>query len=259
MVLPFLAALAPFAPLIGGAINAVWSFMSANQAAEAAKQPVRNSVDFKQLVADARAAGFNPLTVLRSGGAAGYTQTHAPALSSISPLGEGLQAIGGAVSAFQWDPLAERRAQVEFGIAQETLAGLQRDNRTPRVTFDVPSYQAASSKKAAPWTAPQPKSVPLERVGRGAPQEAPGAISDIGWVRTATGFTPVPSKDAKERIEDDVFQQGLWFTRNILAPQFGFAKPPFPNFLGDEKSYRWNSFANEWQRRPGTVDVGGSF
>ena len=51
----------------------------------------RESVDYqtqnqgrqlKELVKGAQEAGFNPLTVLRGGGGAGYQQTHAPILSA---------------------------------------------------------------------------------------------------------------------------------------------------------------------------------
>ena len=64
MVLPFLAALAPFAPLIGGAIGAVGQLMAPKPKASA------GSIDLKGLRRDAEEAGFNPLTIIRGGGGA---------------------------------------------------------------------------------------------------------------------------------------------------------------------------------------------
>lgn len=43
------------------------------------EQVISNSIDLMRLVADAEAAGFNPLTVLRNGGAAGYAVQRQPA------------------------------------------------------------------------------------------------------------------------------------------------------------------------------------
>ncbi|MGV0876663.1 hypothetical protein V6767_05915 [Martelella sp. FLE1502] len=41
-----------------------------------------SAIDLKRLVAESEAAGFNPLTVLRAGGAAGYQYTNAPFLAT---------------------------------------------------------------------------------------------------------------------------------------------------------------------------------
>ncbi|MFD1944047.1 hypothetical protein [Paradevosia shaoguanensis] len=94
------------------------------------------------------------------------------------------------------------------------------------------------------------KDQPLKRIGHGGPQEALGAISDIGWVRTTTGWTSIPSSDVKERIEDDIFQEMSWMWRNKIAPDLMLTPQPFPEFLGDPKDYQFNSFLDEWQVRP---------
>ncbi|UIB81406.1 hypothetical protein [Flyfo microvirus Tbat2_98] len=41
------------------------------------------TIDFKRMVADAEAAGFNPLTVLRAGGMAGYTSSNVKTMSRL--------------------------------------------------------------------------------------------------------------------------------------------------------------------------------
>jgi hypothetical protein len=96
---------------------------------------------------------------------------------------------------------------------------------------------------------PQDKS--LKRVGIGGAQEALGAISDIGWVRTSTGgYTSVPSSDVKERIEDDIFQEGMWLFRNKILPDLMLVPQPFPDFL-DKRAFEFNSFLGEWHKKPG--------
>lgn len=69
-----------------------------------------------------------------------------------------------------------------------------------------------------------------------APFSEPGAISDIGPVRTSTGVAVVPSKDVKERIEDSLPYELQHFWRNQILPAIsqsaqqsqtkGFPPPP---------------------------------
>lgn len=87
---------------------------------------------------------------------------------------------------------------------------------------------------------------PLKRIGVGGPQEAAGAISDIGWGVSTTGYFPVPGSDMKERMEDDIVQELMWFGRNYIAPQFGINQLPYPEFL-EPGTHHWNSWVNEWQ------------
>lgn len=91
-----------------------------------------------------------------------------------------------------------------------------------------------------------PDDVPLERIGIGGHQESLGAISDIGWSKTATGWVPVPSGDVKERIEDNLFMEASWFLRNYLTPMFvgGYEVPP--DFL-DPAYSTYVPILNEWQ------------
>ncbi len=88
---------------------------------------------------------------------------------------------------------------------------------------------------------------PLERVGIGGAQEAPGSISDIGWARTHSGgFIVVPSQDVKERIEDDFFTQSQWSWRNVWGPSIGVIPQPRPDFLEPGRSY-FDFWSGEWR------------
>lgn len=93
-------------------------------------------VNYKQMVRDAEAAGFNPLTVLRAGGAAGYTQTSHPALSSYNPLGAVAEAIG--TVAMNYDGEADRRRAAEYDLLQAQLGNIQADTRLKMRSLEVP-------------------------------------------------------------------------------------------------------------------------
>lgn len=92
------------------------------------------------------------------------------------------------------------------------------------------------------------KDMPLKRIGVGGPNEADGAISDVGWVRTVTGWTPVPSSDVKERIEDDAFQQAAWNIRNRVLPDLMVTPQPVPPFL-DPRTIRYDFWSSEWREK----------
>lgn len=155
MVLPFLAAAAPFAPLIGAAVSAIGGLFSSGDS--------KNRVDYKQMVKDAEEAGFNPLTVLRNGGSAGYQQTHAPALSA---FGGALQTMGQGIAAVQWDPQADVRAKAEFDLVQAQIANLNADTQTRSRSFNVPTYQGSTTAKTdGPWQMAEPAGVVGVRMG----------------------------------------------------------------------------------------------
>jgi hypothetical protein len=92
-----------------------------------------------------------------------------------------------------------------------------------------------------------PEDTQLKRVGNGDQQESYGAISDIGWAKTATGWVPVPSQDVKDRIEDNVFMEGSWFARNYVGPMSGAGGTSRPHFLDPENSH-YVPYANEWRQ-----------
>lgn len=107
------------------------------------EKPVENRINYKQMVKDAEAAGFNPLTVLRNGASAGYTsQVQHPALSS--SFGD---VIASGLNAFAtYDPMTDKRADLEYQVVQEQLKQLQQKTRQERKSFDVPTYTGTSTR-----------------------------------------------------------------------------------------------------------------
>lgn len=113
------------------------------------KKKTENRVNYKQMVRDAEAAGFNPLTVLRNGGAAGYMQTAHPALSSGEVIGGALSQVGNFLADF--DPYADQKKEQEARLVEAQIANLNASTGTmfpPRPgkpgSFNVPSWGAAN-------------------------------------------------------------------------------------------------------------------
>lgn len=82
---------------------------------------------------------------------------------------------------------------------------------------------------------------PMERqsVAQGAPSQEAGVVSELGYTRTPTGWAPVPSKDAKDRIEDMMIPEAIWALRNNILPWFNrnLNPPQFPRLKPGEYWY----------------------
>lgn len=155
---------------VGPAISAVGGIISS---LFGGKKKTENRVNYQQMVADAEAAGFNPLTVLRNGGAAGYMQTAHPGLSSGEVIGQALGHVGNFLADF--DPYADDKRELESRLAEAQIANLNASTATmfPPApgkpgSFSVPSWAAANTEqrpsgKAGRLSAPLPASA-------GAPQ-----------------------------------------------------------------------------------------
>lgn len=129
--------------IIGAGISALGSLFGGDDD----EQTTTTTVDYKAMVRAAEKAGFNPLTVLRNGGAAGFsTQVHHPAMSS------GIAEAAGTIGNFlmSWDPQAQRRADLEYQIAAAQLDLIQRGGNTG----GLPSVGMRSLGGVPTWTGP---------------------------------------------------------------------------------------------------------
>lgn len=133
-MLPFLTALAPFAPIIGGAIGAIGSLM----APKPKPTTQTNSIDLKRLRADAEAAGFNPLAIIRGGGLAGYG-TSTMSAAPDTRLAGAFQTFGSGFAQWQYDPYAERKSLAELALAKAQVASFARTGAPAGLSFQTPS------------------------------------------------------------------------------------------------------------------------
>lgn len=114
-------------------------------------EEVVNRVDYRRLVRDAEAAGFNPLTALRNGGAAGFSITSQPVLSSSGQaIGGALNQIGDFISNF--DPFEDKMREVQYRTMQAQLANLQADTalKGRQFMFDPPAVSGRRQVTAGP-------------------------------------------------------------------------------------------------------------
>lgn len=94
---------------------------------------------------DADAAGFNPLTVLRNGGAAGYmSSSSSPTLGS--RIGSALGTAGNFLANF--NPFADKQREAEFDLVQAQIGNLNASThalRQPRPTMgQLPTWAATN-------------------------------------------------------------------------------------------------------------------
>ncbi len=146
--------------MIGPALGLVGSLIGGSK-----KQETTNRVDYQAMVRDAEAAGFNPLTALRNGGAAGFSVTSTPALSSSQMIGQALGTVGNFLT--DYDPLADERREAEYNLVQAQIANLNAStsatNRSQ--SFNVPTYTAGNVERRPSGQAAQLGAVATPEVG----------------------------------------------------------------------------------------------
>lgn len=135
--------------LVGMGLSAIGSFFGKDDE----EQVVKQTVDYEAMAESASKAGFNPLTAIRNGGSAGFTNTIHPALSNMAGFGSAFSTLGNALMSF--DARADERAELETQIQRATLEGLNRSNAAavlPPSMIDPPHAAAPSrvSQKQAP-------------------------------------------------------------------------------------------------------------
>lgn len=259
MVVP--ALIAAGASLAGGFLNSK-SAEKNNAALLADKQQDRdlqmrfaqNGIQWK--VADAKLAGVSPLYALGAN-----TVSYAPSALNLSPTnpGSGIAAAGqdisramhatrsqsGRVDAFTKtvQDLSLQKMGLENQLLSSQIAKLNASSNPPMPSDGV--------KYLLPGQGNTPGFVdkPADRVpsAPGAPSQEHGAIPDVGFARTTTGWAPVPSKDVKERIEDNWIQERLYDMRNNIMPSFGGNVSPPKMDPGKGNVWWFNPFRQEYQ------------
>lgn len=140
------------------------------------KQKTESSVNYVQMAKNAEAAGFNPLTALRNGGSAGFTSTVShPGLSGVA---DAVSQIGGQIGLAlekKFDPIEQKRSQVESALLDYQLATIQNKPKAPMMFGDVPSKTGSAQRIQL--------SSPLSHKAKTAPAAAIAATSGaaVNW------------------------------------------------------------------------------
>lgn len=251
--------------LIGGLGSLLGGWMSGKNAEEQQNRNIELQKEFAQhgiqwRVEDAKRAGIHPLYAL-----GGSTPSYTP-----SAIVGGDMGISSAAAQMGQDVSrsinATRTQEQRLTAAADTAQKLQLENMG--LQNQLLSSQIA--KINASINPPMPaatdnwliggqsgsgliKESPMKRttVDPAAPYQEPGAIPDVGYARTSSGgYTPIPSSDVKERIEDNMIQEFAWALRNNVIPSLGSPiragmTPPFPAPAGSE--WLFNPFKQEYQ------------
>jgi len=226
---------------------------------ELQKEFAQNGIRWK--MEDAARAGIHPLAALGAQG-----QSFSPLSvgdSGFTPSGMGNavaemgQSIGRAVSA--QSTAAERtESKLRLASLEQDVIGKQLQNsllRQQAATASVgPGLPSNSGLPGSLLGAGQGDAYVVEKPlqtthsAKGAPFSEVGSIPEVGWTRTATGgLAPVPSADAKQRIEDQVLQEITWSIRNNLMPSIGLGtKPPKDVWPKGAVNMKFNPTLQHW-------------
>lgn len=216
----------------------------------------KNGIQWK--VEDAKKAGIHPLAALGA-----QTISASPiSVDGGNSFGAGVAAagqdIGRAIQATRtpgdkdaayiksMQDLALQRAGLENTLLASQIAKVNQPATGPGMpanTWLVDGQgQTAVSTPSLPSGGPLVSDKPLERVisDPSAPYQEGGAINDVGFARTPTGYAVVPSNDMKQRIDDDLIGTLIWNWRNRVYPTAQVKSrmtPPFPAPPGSKWFY----------------------
>lgn len=211
-------------------------------------------------VEDAKAAGIHPLYALGAN-TTSFAPVSVGTTNAMSPLADMAKNLGQDLSR---SVDATRTGKERVAARVEGVAsGLQLDNM--KLKNDLlraqiaklnqsqvgPGMPVKSDNYMIPGQADSPmvNSKPLD-VAPGNPVQPSsegGAIADVGYARTTTGWAPVPSNDVKQRIEDNFMPEFMWNMRNQILPNFGVNRAPPPVKPPPGKFWQWNPWRQEYQ------------
>lgn len=161
---------------------------------------------------NAEAAGFNPLTALRNGGAAGFTTTTSPGLSAPERIGEAMGHVGNFLADF--DPYKDQKREAEYRLVQAQIANLNAQTASifPPApgqpgSFNVPSYLAGDVKRA-------PKTAALSV---GGPVEMGDRTVTNPWTTQKVDPHLLDAEAFEARYGDSEAAQTIFGARNLIA------------------------------------------
>lgn len=211
-------------------------------------------------VKDAKAAGLHPLYALGAS-----TPTFTPSSVVGAPVAD--DAGWKAIAEHGQDvarPFMATRTQQEREIAALNLAGAQADLEGKQIENRIRLHELQKlqlGKPAFPGTAEtfiegqansglNIKTKPMERQASypGRPDMEAGAKTGTGFYVTPDGgLVPVPSKDTKESIEDNMYHETMHFLRNNVMPNFGGGGAP-PGHYWDSSAQAYRPLG-DWKKK----------
>lgn len=226
-------------------------------ALNAQKYATGNDIDVK--IAKAKEHGLHPLTTL------GLPSVGAPSAYVPGSKGPDLNAMGQGI-----DRMANAgRTQLQRELDEAQLEQVKLSNDFIKVQTAGAQQAIANTSKIPPMNsgvgpylmdgqtgsgtiAPKP-SEPTLAVNQKQPEREGGAYPEIAYKRTSpTELRLVPSKDQKERMEDDVFEQVKYHARHsvpvLSSAQKMIKRPPYPSEVPLPPGYnKWVWAYDRWK------------
>jgi len=251
--------------LISAGSQIIGGIIGKNSAEKAQKQNIQLQKDFAQhgiqwRVEDAKAAGIHPLAALGA-----QTTSFSPISVGGDPLAAGIsgagQDISRAVNATRGasarldaytktvQDLNVRRMGLENDLLASQIAKINQTGSPPPMPSAGDRYLVEGQPQSG-LTSPLVQDQALSRVAGapGAPHSEAGAVTDLGYARTRSGWAPVMSKDFQERSEEDFLGGLAWNIRNRLGPSmFASAGDPPPVVHNADEYFIYNPVAQEYQ------------
>lgn len=236
---------------LGGAIGAVGNVLGGLFGKSAADKQTAMQKEFAQngiqwRVRDATKAGIHPLYALGA-----QVTPYSPVQVGDMGLSAAGQDLSRAYMATRTEgqkvDLFTKQSQAlqlqRLGLENELLAAQIKKTNQPsdQAPFPGSSYMIPGQTQSGVV------SVPMQQTVAGiAPNREPAPIRDVGYAYTNSGYAPVPSKDVKDRIEDNFMAEMQWFLRNNVLPSFGVNKSP-PYKAPPGKYWAFNPARQEYQ------------
>lgn len=198
------------------------------------KEFAQSGIQWK--VQDAKTAGIHPLAALGA-----QTHSFAPVTVGSIPsrggahLANAGQDIGRAIAAtssqsgiqgetakLQLENMGLQNDLIREQITASRLATIRQTQTVPMPTAGDRMLVDGQSSSGLVKTSPMAR----QSVAPGMPHQEAGAVSDLGYTRTPTGYMPTMSKDAKDRLDDDTIGMLSWNLRNRILPTIGLKQTP---------------------------------
>lgn len=208
---------------------------SARKEAALQKEFAQNGIQWK--VADAKAAGVHPIYALGA-----PTTSYSPQAVGGSPWSETFKQAGASLGRLA----GSNSEELADDLLRSQIEGQKIDNQIKKSEFArLNSAQSVPVRPAAAVAAGDVVLNSLQRTKNesGSLAKEVGSLPDFTYVDSMDGSKYiVPSKDAKERIEDQLIPELSWAWRNNILPIFGQKPPPPSDDPGEGRYWRWDGF-----------------
>lgn len=238
--------LASGAPVVGDIAGALMNKRAADKQHQFLNHQEQRAYQWKAnqlqtMVKDAKAAGIHPLAAL--GGNVSYGSPASVGTAPVADMRGMGQSIGRAVAATATN---HERKMMDLQLENQTL-----DNEMKRL--QVTQERRRLAGQVGPGMPDQVETIPSQVTShaKGHPQLEAGSITSTGFARTAQGgLTPIPSRDVKERIEDQFIPETIWAAQNYIGPMLGDRRNRPPNKLLPPGYADWKWSTRDFQWKP---------